>query len=689
MTCVAPARASLGTIDVTNAFPSLPGLSVPTKVLVEPVVNPRWFALEKNGRVVTFDPDNAVSLTPFLDLTGTASTSANEGGLLGMAFHPDYPDVPEVFLSYTIEGTGGARLHSIVTRFILDDVNSPGTGTAQQQIIEIDQFASNHNGGEIAFGPDGLLYFGLGDGGGGGDPNETAQDTTKLLGSMLRIDVAGTGEGYDIPADNPFFGNAKCGAMENNANDCPEIYAWGLRNPWRFGFDEPTGDLWAADVGQNAWEEVNLILADRNYGWDCREGAHNFESAGCSGLFEEPVSEYPHGSGNGSITGGFVYRGTSIPGLYGRYVFADYLSGRIWALQSDGMGGYTNEELINTSTGPSSFGIDQDGELYYTDINSGRIMQLVQTGGGVDQVPDLLSASGCVDPADITQPYSGLVPYGINAPFWSDGADKERFIGIPNGTAISINAQDDWEFPAGTVLVKNFRKFGSLIETRHLMRHPDGVWAGYTYEWNSTETEATRVRGGGGANVGGTAWRFPDEAECMRCHTVVAGFALGPETSQMNRDFTYPQTGRTHNQLETFDGISMFASPLQGDPATLPAMPDPMDTGAALGDRARAYLHTNCAQCHQPGGPTPVNVDLRYTTSIGNMNACDVEPEEGELGLTMARIIAPGDAGRSVLVARMDNRLNDTAMPPLTSNLIDTGGVALVTDWINGLADCN
>ena len=688
MTCVAPARATLGTIDVTNAFPGLPSLSVPTKVLVEPVANPRWFALEKNGRVVAFDPDNAVSLTPFLDLTGTASTSANEGGLLGMAFHPDYPAVPEVFLSYTVEGSGGPALHSIVTRFKLDDINSPGAGTVQQQIIEVDQFAGNHNGGDIAFGPDRLLYFGLGDGGGGGDPRETAQDTTNLLGSMLRIDVIGTGADYAIPAGNRFLGNAKCGPTESNAGDCPEIYAWGLRNPWRWSFDEPTGDFWAADVGQNAWEEINLILADRNYGWDCREGAHNFESAGCSGPFEEPVSEYPHGSGNGSITGGFVYRGTSIPGLYGRYVFADYLSGRIWALESDGMGGYTNEELIDTSTGPSSFGIDQDGELYYTDINSGRIMQLIQTGGGADQVPDLLSASGCVDPGNTALPYSGLVPYDINAPFWSDNAAKDRHIGIPNGTSISIDVEDDWAFPAGTVLVKNFRLNGRLIETRHLMRHPDGVWAGYTYEWNVAETEATRVRNGKISNISGQDWIFPDEAECLGCHTAVAGVALGPETSQMNRDFTYPQTGRTHGQLETLDTISMFSSPLQGTPATLPALPDPMDTGVAPGDRARAYLHTNCAQCHQPGGPTPVNVDLRYTTSIGNMNACDVVPEEGDLGLTMARIIAPGDASRSVLVERM-NRRDPVGMPPLGSSIVDADGVTLVTDWINGLADCN
>jgi hypothetical protein len=163
---------------------------------------------------------------------------------------------------------------------------------------------------------------------------------------------------------------------------------------------------------------------------------------------------------------------------------------------------------------------------------------------------------------------------------------------------------------------------------------------------------------------------------------------LGPETSQMNRDFTYPSTGRTHNQLQTLDAVAMFASPLAGDPATLPSIPDPMDAAADLAERARSYLHTNCAQCHQPGGPTPVDVDLRFSTSMANTNACDIVPDAGDLGLNMARIIAPGDASRSVLVERMTLRDSDS-MPPLGSNIVDAFGVTLVTDWINGLANCN
>ena len=687
LSCVAPARASVGTIDVADAFPNLPNIGAPTKVLVEPVANPRWFVLRKSGQLVVFDPANATTVSTFLDLSGVVRTNS-EGGLLGMAFHPDYPGVPEVFLYYTIPGPGGVSMRSVISRFILDSVASPGAGTVEEVIIEIDQFADNHNGGDIAFGADRLLYIGLGDGGGGGDPNETGQDTSNLLGSMLRIDVIGTGAGYDIPGTNPFSAQPKCGATEINGNDCPEIYAWGLRNPWRWSFDAPTGDLWLGDVGQGSREEVNLIQLGGNYGWDCREGTLNFETNGCTGPFIDPVAEYGHSNGNVSITGGFVYRGNDIVGLQGRYVFADFASGRIWALESDGAGGYLLDDLINTSTNPSSFGLDQDGEIYFTDYSGGRIMQLVQTGGGADLVPDQLSASGCVDPGDITQPYSGLVPYSINAPFWSDGAQKDRHIGLPNGTTISINAEDDWDFPPGTVIVKNFRFNGRLIETRHLMRHPDGVWAGYTYEWNAAETEATRVRNGKVMDIGGQDWIFPDEAECLRCHTAVAGVALGPETSQMNRDFTYPQTGRTDNQLVTYDAVSMFASPLAGDPATLPAMPDPMAETADLGSRARAYLHTNCAACHQPGGPTPVNLDLRYTTELANTNACDIAPTSDDLGVNMARIIAPGDASRSVLVLRTG--LRDTnAMPPLGSTVVDANGVTLLTDWVNSLANCN
>jgi glucose/arabinose dehydrogenase len=250
-TCIAPAKAAAGvSVDVADVFPALPTIGSPTKILLEPVANPRWFVLRKSGQLVVFDPANATSTANFLDLSGVVRT-ASEGGLLGMAFHPDYPAVPEVFLSYTINGPS-TEMRSVISRFILDNVTSPGAGTVEQIIIEIDQFASNHNGGDIAFGSDRLLYVGLGDGGGGGDPQETGQDTRRLLGSMLRIGVIGTGADYTIPGNNPFPTGAKCGPGSGNTDNCPEIYAWGLRNPWRWSFDQPTGVLWLADVGQNA-----------------------------------------------------------------------------------------------------------------------------------------------------------------------------------------------------------------------------------------------------------------------------------------------------------------------------------------------------------------------------------------------------------------------------------------------------
>ncbi len=213
--------------------------------------------------------------------------------------------------------------------------------------------------------------------------------------------------------------------------------------------------------------------------------------------FVEPVIDYDHTQGN-SITGGFVYRGTALPALVGHYVFADYGSGRIWRLDSNGSGGYTAVQLVDTSLAIASFGQGNDGELYVVDIGGGGLYKLVDGGGAASgsPVPAQLSATGCVSAADASKPAAGLIPYDVAAPFWSDGATKERWLAIPNGTSISVGADGDFTFPSGSVLMKHFRLNGNLIETRLFMRHPDGDWAGYTYEWNAQHTDATLVQGG-------------------------------------------------------------------------------------------------------------------------------------------------------------------------------------------------
>jgi uncharacterized repeat protein (TIGR03806 family) len=252
---------------------------------------------------------------------------------------------------------------------------------------------------------------------------------------------------------------------------------------------------------------------------------------------------------------------------------------------------------------------------------------------------------------------------------------------LPNGQNITVPANGDWEPPSGTVLVKHFRLGSQLVETRLFMRHPDGVWAGYTYQWNQAETDATRVTGGATVTIGNQDWIFPSEAQCMQCHTQAAGFSLGLETAQLNGDHSYPQTGRTANQITTLNGVNVLSPQVGPNP---PAYADPADTSASLDARARAYLHTNCANCHRPQGPTPVGIDLRHDTVLANTGACDVVPSGSDLGIADARIIAPGDGARSVLLARMGVRDAD-AMPPLASNLPDTDGVALIGAWIDSL----
>ncbi len=689
-TCLAWPRPTGGSTISLTQFTNLT-FNMPVKMLQAPNSNQHWYVLQQLGLVRRFTGTSPSSATTVLDITGrTFDLSQSEAGLLGMAFHPNFPTDPRVFIYYINRSTVGNLAAFTATV----DANGAATINAgsEQTLLTITKPFDNHNGGDLAFGPDGYLYLSTGDGGGGGDPNENGQRLTTLQGKMLRIQIGAAGAGYTIPADNPFAGNAQCPAGGSRpTGECPEIYAWGLRNPWRWSFDRSNGQLWLADVGQASYEEVNTIQRGGNYGWDCREGAHNFETAGCpaTGLID-PVAEYSHSLGS-SITGGYVYRGTQPTTLVGRYLFADFNSGRIWAWIPDPANPSSRAptQLLQTNLNISSFGQGNDGELYVVHYTGGTLHRInFQGGGGGGTVPATLSATGCVNPSNATQPASGLISYSINAPFWSDNAEKDRWMALPNGTAITIGSGNDWDFPNGSVLVKNFRMGTRLIETRLFMRHPDGEWGGFSYEWNTQQTDANLVQGGAVRDIGGgQQWIFPSEAQCLQCHTNAAGRSLGLETAQLNRNHLYPQTNRTANELLTLNNISLL-TPAIPDPAAQPTMPDPANTSAPLADRARAYLHTNCAQCHRPGGGSGSGMDLRYTTAFAATNTCNVTPQAGDLGLgASARLIAPGSATNSILINRT-NRRDASGMPPLGSNQVDAAGVALLTQWVNGLAGC-
>ncbi len=333
----------------------------PVAMLQAPGDGGNWFVVEQPGRVVRLTLDGQREV--YIDITDRVDSKANEAGLLGMAFHPDFVNNGEVFLSYT---RAGAPLVSYVSRFLLDKSTNQLKADSEQIILILDQPYSNHNGGQIGFDLNGNLLIGFGDGGSGGDPQHNGQNPRNLLGALLRLDI-NHGSPYTIPADNP-FADGKSGA--------PEVYAYGLRNPWRWSFDRKNGELWVADVGQGNWEEIDRVTAGGNYGWNLREGKHCYNSESCdaSNLID-PVAEYSHAEGC-SITGGYVYRGKALADLVGRYLYADFCSGKIWALQNTGENTYQSTLLLDSNLNISSFAEDNDGELYVMDYGNGRVLRL-------------------------------------------------------------------------------------------------------------------------------------------------------------------------------------------------------------------------------------------------------------------------------------------------------------------------
>ena len=363
-------------------LPSLEALSLKLAPVAEGVDRPlfvthagdgsgRLFIVEKTGTVRILAEGRLLE-QPFLDIRDRVGSSGSEQGLLGLAFAPDYERSGDFYVNYT-DRSGD----TVVARYQIASDPNLADPAGEAVILKLKQPAGNHNGGMLAFGPDGMLWIGTGDGGGADDRYGNGQNPRTLLGKMLRLDVTSDPDrAYTIPADNPWLNSDW-----NGQDVMDEVWAVGLRNPWRYSFDRNTGDLWIADVGQNRYEEINFVPAASpgglNFGWPISEGAHCFpEDQACDrrGL-ETPVFDYVHDEGNCSITGGAVYRGTQIPALAGAYVFGDFCSGRIWALAPAGTG-WTSVALLDTDLSLSSFGEDEAGELYVADLNRGSVYRL-------------------------------------------------------------------------------------------------------------------------------------------------------------------------------------------------------------------------------------------------------------------------------------------------------------------------
>lgn len=346
----------------------------------------RLFIVEQAGKIWILDSLGNKSSSPFLDISARVKDDNNEQGLLGIAFHPDFQNNPSVFVHYTTPGDS--------TKISLFPVTSnPDSADPNTEfvIFKEPQPFTNHNGGSIAFGPDGYLYIALGDGGSGGDPGNRAQDLSTVLGKILRINI-NTAMPYGVPSDNPFVG-AGGGVRE-------EIWAYGLRNPWKISFDRLTGDMWIGDVGQDALEEIDFQSASsnggENYGWRCKEGTNVFNSSGCppDSTLIDPVFEFSHSSGGCSVTGGVVYRGTEFPGLNGLYFFSDICTG--WISSLDSNFNYTNHGAFSSSDFFVTFGENMQGEVFVAGLNDGIISRIVEVpqsikgieNSGIDVFPN-------------------------------------------------------------------------------------------------------------------------------------------------------------------------------------------------------------------------------------------------------------------------------------------------------------
>lgn len=671
-----PIQPNLGSLTLGSAlYPEYTDKVIAMQPL--PGASNRLLRILQTGGVEVINTSTG-STSSIMSLAGVVLT-AGEQGLIGLAIDPDFANNHYFYLHYSlsVSGTPTAR----VSRFTANsNLSSAGS---EKVIFQASYQNAGHKAGALAFDSAGNLYIALGD----DDVSDHAQDLGSYFGKILRIKVnnGASGPAYTVPSDNPFVstGGAK-----------PEIWALGFRNPFKMSIDTD-GSIWVGDVGEVSYEEVNLVVKGRNYGWPFYEGNHLGPVS--SGLpasnFTGPYYEYPHSEGQ-CIIGGFVYRGSEIPGLVGQYIYGDFVQGTIYALKKNSNGSFTRTLISSEAQYFAGFGLDANNEIY---VLSGGARKIIPNGSTSDQAfPAHLSDTGLFTSTAPLTPQSGLIEYQVNSPLWSDNAIKTRWLAVPNDQKITFSPAGNWSFPVGTVLVKHFEMDMTTgdpssrkhLETRVLVAQVGGSWRGATYRWNNDQTDADLLESGADVTLtiqenGGTrqqAYHYPTASECLACHSQVSGRVLGVRSEQLNKQKAFSDA--TDNQLRTLNHIGLFNYNI-GTPTQYPAL-SALDSSASLDVRARSYLASNCSFCHQPNGPTPVAMDFRFATAQSSMHAVGVNPSKN-LGVSGAKIIAAGAKEQSIVYLRMNSRVTGTQMPPLGSSVIDADAVDVMGQWIDSL----
>jgi uncharacterized repeat protein (TIGR03806 family) len=688
---------------------------------------------EREGRVWTFENNQGTTQKKLVLDIHEQCQGWDDSGLLGVAFHPGFATNHFIFVYYTwvkpgtVAGSPTSRpvpnlpdtYHDRLERYTLD-ANGVAIPDSVKIFVDLTNQTVWHHGGGMFFHPtNGFLYWTDGDNS-VGDNDQIINKS--LYSGVFRVDVdcrggnishpiprqptGGFTANYFIPNDNPFVGQS---------NVLEEFFCLGLRSPHRMTIDPPSGKIFIGDVGESSREEIDVINPGEsalNFQWNRCEGNLGKMIAPYIGISRGPILDYPHTDGR-AVIGGYVYRGREFArDLGGKYIFGDNVMHTVWALDETAtpvkktllcvMPRGNGPNAGTDYTGLSSFGTDADGELYFCQMSSigGSIFKLQRGGPPPPKkvLPKLLSQTGAFADLEKLQPADFLIPYTVNSPLWSDGAMKTRWFALPSDSKIHFSETGEWNFPAGTVFVKNFDlpvddtnpKILRRLETRLLVCDTNGTVYGASYKWRADNSDADLVSTGTNEDIEiktatgsrSQRWFYPGRQDCLTCHTTISGGVLGVKTRQLNGDFKYPN-GVTANQLHTLGHLGIFDAAFDNRKIyRYPRLVNITNSSDALELRVRSYLDANCAMCHRPGGAGAF-FDARFDTPLKKQNLVN-GPVANQLGISGAKVIVPGDTNKSILFHRV-SITSEGQMPPLARNLVDDKAVSVIAQWISSL----